>query len=95
MNVKTILLITALFLLASAAKAEFMHVEIATVPIATLTTNLEAKLKNSKATADRARLEWQIGRLHSMAYALGTEEADSTKDYHTRDSFEYVPWYGP
>lgn len=57
-------------------ESKFMRVEVTKVPITRLLTNLEGKAKSSPGgNKDRGMVEFQIGRLHSMAYAMKTEEA--------------------
>lgn len=67
-------------------EAKFMRVEVTKVPITRLLTNLEAKAKSATDNKDRAMLQFQIGRLHSMAYAAKTEDVpvreDSVIDSH-------------
>lgn len=61
---------------APAAEAKFAMPQLKKVPIEKLLTNLEARLKAAKKADERAMLWFQIGRLHSMAYAFKTESAD-------------------
>ena len=58
------------------AQAYFIPAQVKQVPVIRLLTNLENKEKNASKVSDRAMLEFQIGRLHSMAYALKTDQAD-------------------
>lgn len=85
------------------AQARHANVEIKQVPISRLLTNLTARLSTSINNDDKAMLEFQIGRLHSMAYALRTEEVSVRTDRRmvatpkgagdSRNSV-LVPWYG-
>lgn len=68
-------------------QSKFMRVEVTKVPITRLLTNLETKAKStSLGRKDRAMLEFQIGRLHSMAYAVKTEEIPCKQDSLTEAS---------
>jgi hypothetical protein len=67
--------------LPSPAYAIWSKIDTDKVPIERLVTNLEefeAKLP-ANHKIDRARVEFQIGRLYSMAYARNTETADVRK----------------
>jgi len=84
----------ALSLLGMKADARFAHVETQQVPVARLLTNLEARLKSTTLSkADRSALQFQIGRLHSMAYALKTEEVQVQKA-SAQGPGEPTPWFG-
>lgn len=61
-------------------QSKFMRVEVTKVPITRLLTNLEGKLKSAADNKDRAILQFQIGRLHSMAYAAKTEDVPVRED---------------
>lgn len=54
--------------------AKFAVPQIRNVPISRLLKNLEIHRSDVVGTMDRAMIDFQIGRLHSMAYALGVEE---------------------
>ncbi len=54
--------------------AKFALPQIRNVPISRLLKNLEIHRSDVVGTLDRAMIDFQIGRLHSMAYALGVEE---------------------
>lgn len=57
-----------------ATQAKFAVPQIRYVPISRLLKNLEIHRSDVVGTMDRAMIDFQIGRLHSMAYALGTED---------------------
>ncbi len=66
--------------LAPAAQAMFEPVETDRVPIQRLLTNLDVQLNQPNVhPAVRAQKEFEIGRLHSMAFAQKTEEANIRK----------------
>jgi tetratricopeptide (TPR) repeat protein len=98
MKPKALLAIAALMLFPGIAEGKFASVELQKVPISKLLSNLETRVNLPKVTADdKAMLEFQIGRLHSMAYAARTEEMECRKNVaaeSTPGSFAYEPWWG-
>jgi len=97
MRLKALIAVAALALMPAAAHAKFQMAQLEKVPIAKLSANLENRLKNLKTNdTDRALLEFQIGRLHSMAYALKTEEAQCRKDdgLSPQGGMGRLPFYG-
>jgi len=69
------------------ASAKFAREELRRVPIDRLLRNLEARGAAATSPREKALLEARIGRLHSMAYAYKTEEAETRAN---RDD----PYYG-
>ena len=61
--------------------ARYASVEVKQVPVARLLKNLN-RMEAGKGGLEKARLEYQIGRLHSMAYAQKTENASARTDRH-------------
>lgn len=97
MKMKLFIVLAGLVFFSQAAHGRFARVEVEKVPVAKLLANLEAKLKTPKGNEDKAMLEFQIGRLHSMAYAVKTEEVDIRKDPLAgiaQGSSEMQPFYG-
>lgn len=74
------------------AESRFATVETEKVPINRLLKNLEAKEKRASTDESKALLQFQIGRLNSMAYALKTEVANVRKD--EAKSSPDKPFYG-
>ncbi len=75
--------------------AKFAAVEVVNVPISRILNNLQSRVSAAGNATDKARLEFQIGRLHSMAYARRTELAPTAKrDSSTEGSEPLQPWYG-
>lgn len=80
MKQKLLAIVIVLASLEPAAQAMFAHVETERVPISRLLINLDFQLHQPNLhPAVRAQKEFQIGRLHSMAYAQKTEEANIRK----------------
>ncbi len=73
----TIILIAAISacLLAKQAEARFAYRQTRQVPIARLLKNLQAQKADAMSDEDKAQLDFRIGRLHAMAYALKVETA--------------------
>jgi tetratricopeptide (TPR) repeat protein len=82
--------------LVSPAAAKYAHVETEEVPVQRLLTNLETRAHAfGLSDQDKASLEYQIGRLHSMAYAQKTEIAQIRKPKEgVTDDSAPVPYYG-
>ncbi|MBX9670302.1 MAG: tetratricopeptide repeat protein [Candidatus Obscuribacterales bacterium] len=79
----------------AASFAKFAAVEVVNVPISRILNNLQSRVSSTGNATDKARLEFQIGRLHSMAYARRTELAPTAKrDSSTEESASLQPWYG-
>ncbi len=80
----------------SPAEAKFAGVQVQKVPVERLLANLEKRLNSRGTPQDRAMLAFQIGRLHSMAYAYKTEEADCREEAEpaTSGGSEAKPFYG-
>ncbi len=79
------------------AVAKHAYVEVVNVPISRILNNLQSRLTSAGSPTDKARLEFHIGRLHSMAYARRTEQAPTRKnDLSTDDEggSRLEPWYG-
>lgn len=76
-----------------AAQARFAMPQLKKVPVEKLLTTLESRLKSAKSQSDQAMLWFQIGRLHSMAYALKTETADVDTGPYAVNS-PMMPYYG-
>ncbi len=74
------------------ARSMFMQHAMEKIPVARMLANLEGQEKQAKTDKDRAMREFQIGRLHSMAYAQKTEQVDATKP--TKESPNPEPFYG-
>jgi tetratricopeptide (TPR) repeat protein len=74
------------------AQSMFMQHAMEKIPIARMIANLEGREKQAKTDKDRAMRQFQIGRLHSMAYAQKTEQVDATKP--TKESPNPEPFYG-
>ncbi|MBY0356813.1 MAG: tetratricopeptide repeat protein [Candidatus Obscuribacterales bacterium] len=90
---KKILLI-ACFLLGLPAKADFALPETKLVPIARLLKNLAAqKNEIGLSPTDKAMIEFRIGRLHSMAYALKSEQGQTEKSAIAGSRYE-LPQFG-
>lgn len=90
---KKILLI-ACFLLGLPAKADFALPETKLVPIARLLKNLAAqKNEIGLSPTDKAMIEFRIGRLHSMAYALKIEQGQTEKSAMAGSRYE-LPQFG-
>ncbi len=80
----------------SEAIAKYARVDTEEVPVQRLLTNLESKAHaSSLSDQDAAALEYQIGRLHSMAYAQKTEVARVRKSGPgVTEPSDLMPFYG-
>lgn len=58
-------------------QAKFAARETRSVPIARLVRNLEASRGEQVGPTDKAMIDFRIGRLHAMAYALKTEQGET------------------
>ena len=78
------------------AFAKYARVETEEVPVQRLLTNLESKAKSpALSDKEKADLEFQIGRLQSMAYALKTETARVRKGQPgALEGQVQLPFYG-
>lgn len=101
MQARRILFSLALVLVpASTGLARFAHVETEVVPIERLLANIEkirqqqeAVLEDGQSTEEIARLHFQMGRIHAMAFARRSEEAHVRKQQGPGSEPEF-PWYG-
>lgn len=60
------------------AVAKFQNIPLRKVPISRLIKNLQAgRTETGASPLDKAMIDFRIGRLHAMAYALKTEEANT------------------
>lgn len=85
-------MIAGLLLIAAVgAQATFLPPETEIVPVARLLKNVEAGLARSGNPEDRAAVEFRLGRLHSMAYALKTEQLQVLKKTQEPDRLRDVP----
>ncbi len=93
---KFILLLATLFLCLfqsmPLAKASWARMNFAFVPVERMLSNLESRRRQASTNPERAMLEFQIGRLHSMAYASKTEEVKIRKADEHQPIDE--PFYG-
>lgn len=71
-----ILLLLTLLTCAPCAQGKYAQAQLTRVPVQRLIDNLEKALTEKLNAKDKARIQFQIGRLHSMAYAVKTETAD-------------------
>ncbi len=97
MKLKLFAVSMVLLLGTPSALAKFAFPETAKVPVQRLLKNLETRVNRPGfSQEDKAMQEFQIGRLHSMAYALKTEEATIRKADSAGDSEGGVmePFYG-
>lgn len=83
-----VLLFLALVSFVPLVSARFMYAETQKVPVTRLLSNLRKK-SDAASGKQKALVEWQIGRLLSMAYALKTDFANQEKGKP-----ESGPYYG-
>jgi tetratricopeptide (TPR) repeat protein len=97
MKLKLFALALILSMGTQSAQAKFAYPETVKVPVQRVLKNLESRTnKPGVSREDKAMQEFQIGRLHSMAYALKTEEASIRKPNPSSDSEggSMEPFYG-
>ncbi len=79
-------------------QAKFAYPETVKVPVQRLLSNLEKRLNSPEAkltATEKAELQFRIGRLHSMAYALKSNTVGILKSQSdSLDDGEVNPFYG-
>src|SRR5579885_2543705 len=80
------------FVLISASHAMYAVPQVEQVPVERLLKNLSARQKEAKIDQEKAMLAFQIGRLHSMAYALKTGTASVASN--SVGTAAELPFYG-
>lgn len=88
-----LLLLAPLSFFPFSAHGRFAQQQTRMVPISRLIRNLEAQRPDAMNNTDKAMLEFRIGRLHAMAYALKTEEAPTDAAATPNSRFE-LPDFG-